>query len=117
MTICDRSSRKAELSLIVSGEELLRAFVLRMTKYHVRGSLFSDSPIIHEDDLAGHITCKGHFMGDNNHGKVLLCQVPDDAQNLTGKLGIKGRGWLIKTEDIRGQGKCPGNGDPLLLST
>ena len=42
-------------------------------------------------------------------------KLPQDAQHLTGQLGVKGRGRLIKAEDVGVQRQGAGDGHALLL--
>ena len=54
-------------------------------------------------------------MRDDDHRRLVLGQLAQDAQHLAGQLGVKGRGRLIKAEDVRVQRQCAGNRHALLL--
>ena len=54
-------------------------------------------------------------MGDHHHGHLFLGQLPDDLQDLAGKLRVERRGGLVEKEDAGIHGQSPGDGHPLLL--
>ena len=49
---------------------------------------------------------KGHLVGDDHHGGLLLGQGADDLQHLAGQLGVQGAGGLVEAEDVRVQGSA-----------
>ena len=55
-------------------------------------------------------------MGNDDHGHLLLRQTADNLQYFARKLGVKGRGRLVKEKHfgIKSQRSC--NGDTLLLT-
>ena len=55
-------------------------------------------------------------MGDNDHGGLVGCQIPQNAQNFPGQFGVQSTGWLIEAENVRFQRQRTGNGHPLLLA-
>ena len=65
----------------------------------VGGALLGNNALVHKDDLIGHLTGKSHLVGDDNHGGFLLCQLPDDLENLAGQFRIQGGGGFVKAED------------------
>lgn len=56
-------------------------------------------------------------MGHHQHSAPFLSQLLHHSQDFTGQLGVQSRGGLIKIDDLRVSGQCPGNGHPLLLPT
>ena len=69
----------------VAGQELPGAFLLGMVDDLVGVALLHDHASIHEDHLIRHITGKGHFVGDDDHGSLLLRQIANDPQYLAGQ--------------------------------
>ena len=59
---------------------------------------------------------KRHFVRDNDHGRFLVGQIAQNAQNFAGQLRVKGAGWFIKAKDIRFQRQGAGNTHALLLA-
>ena len=55
-------------------------------------------------------------MGDHQHGHALFGQLPHDREHLTGQFRVQSAGGLVKIDDLRVGGKCPGNGHALLLA-
>ena len=64
----------------VAGEELFRAFFLRMINHLLGVTLFHNHAAIHENDLVGHIAGKRHLVGHDDHRGVLVSQIADDAE-------------------------------------
>ena len=94
--------------------EGLRA--LRIVKNLLRGTHFLNNTVGHVDHYVGYMTGKIHFVGDYDHGVVLILQTPDDPQNFAGKLRIQCAGGLVKAKNVGVQGQCPGDGNTLLLT-
>ena len=103
-------------TLFIAGEELPGALLPGALDDLAGVALLHDDAAAHEDDLVGHVPGKGHLVGDDDHGGLLLRQTPDDLEHLAGELRVQGGGRLIKAEDVRGQGQGPGDGYPLLLA-
>ena len=80
------------------------------------GAPLHDDPLVHKDGLVGHVPGEGHLVGDDDHGGLLLRQLPDDLQHLPGELRVQGGGGLVEAENVRFQGQGPGDGHPLLLA-
>ena len=55
-------------------------------------------------------------MRDDDHGHLLLGQLPDDLQHLAGQLRVEGRGGFVEEQDLRLHRKGARDCDPLLLS-
>ena len=55
-------------------------------------------------------------MGDDDHGGLAVGEVPQDTEDFTGQLRVKGAGGLIEAEDVRVERQCAGDGHPLLLT-
>ena len=76
-----------------------------------------DIPEVHDSNLMGKGTDQSQVMADKKHADVFLLletyQKPDHGL-LYGN--VKCRGSLIAHQDLRFQGKCPGNTDTLTLS-
>ena len=80
------------------------------------GAFLHDHAAIHEEDAVRHIAGKVHLVGDDDHGRLAVGKVAQDAQHLAGQLRVEGRGRLIEAEDVRAQGQRTGNGHALLLA-
>ena len=80
-------------------------------------AFFHDHAAIHEQDAVGHIACKVHLMGDNDHRGLAVSKITQDLQHLTGQLRVKGAGGLIKAKDIRVKRQRAGNGHTLVGSS
>ena len=79
-------------------------------------ALLHDDAAIHENDLVRHVPGESHFVGDDDHGGLLIRQVADDSKDLAGQLGVQCGGGFVEAENIRVHGQCPGDGYPLLLA-
>ena len=66
--------------------------------------------------MVGHVTGKGHLVGDDHHGHVLGGKLADDLQDLAGQLWVEGGGGLVEEQDLRLHGQRAGDGYALLLS-
>ena len=77
-----------------------------------------DIPEVHDSNLMGKGTDQSQVMADKKHADVFLLletyQKPDHGF-LYGN--VKCRGSLIAHQNLRFQGKCPGNTDTLTLTT
>ena len=101
---------------LIAGEKLPGAFLPGVLNDLPGGPLLHNDAAVHKDHLVGHVPGEGHLVGDDDHGGLLLGQVPDDLEHLAGELRVQGGGGLVKAEDIRVERQGPGDGHPLLLA-
>src|ERR1700722_4692166 len=63
-----------------------------------RGSLLDNSTAVDENDPVRHFSCKGQFVGDENHRHAVFRELSHHAQHLTSRFWIEGRGRLVEQE-------------------
>ena len=73
--------------------------------------------MIDEDHPIGHLGGKTHLVGHDQHGHAGERQSFHYKEDLTGQLGVDGRGDLVEQHDPRFHGQGPGDGHSLLLAT
>ena len=64
-------------------QKLLRSLFFRIFKNFLRSPLFQNTSSIHKNHLAGHISCKRHFMCDDDHRRLLVCKTLDHFQHFS----------------------------------
>ena len=79
--------------------------------------MFHNHPVVGKIDVVCNFLGKSHLMGNEDAGHSFLGQFLDGDQDLFHRLGIKGRGDLVKKHHIgiHRQGPCDRN--TLLLSS
>ena len=70
--------------------EGLREGLFGVEEYLVGGAFFVDATVIHEQDSVADVVCEAHLVGDDEHGHLLLCQLPYDALHLANHGGVEG---------------------------
>ena len=82
-----------------------------------RCSLFHDNTVCHINNMCRHISCKCHFMGNDDHGQAFFCKLAHNFQNLSNHLWIQCGCGLVKQQYFRlhSQGSC--NRYTLFLAT
>lgn len=68
-----------------------------MTENVGRIALLDNIAVVHKDDLAGDIAGKCHFMCDDDHRRIVVCQLPHDLQHFPGQLRVE-RGKTVRWE-------------------
>ena len=71
------------------GQELAGALLSGVIDHLPGVALLHDDAAVHKDHLICHIPCKGHLMGHDDHGGLLLRQGADDPQHLAGQLRVQ----------------------------
>ena len=102
--------------LLIIAQELLCSFLGRIAEYGFRMSFFYDDSLVHEYYTAADRARERHFMGNNDHGHLFICQLADDLEDLAGQRRVQGAGRLIKEKDLGIKGEGAGNRDTLLLT-
>ena len=80
----------SNLSFEISGQELTGAFLGRVFEDFLGSAVFGDYTIVHEEDFVGDVTGELHFVGDDDHGGMLVGEAADDFQDFAGQLGVEG---------------------------
>ena len=88
----------------------------RVVEDLVRGAVFVDDALVHEEDAGADIAGKTHLVGNYEHCHALLCQLADYAQHLPHHCGVQGRSRFIEKDHLRVHGKRAGNCHPLFLA-
>ena len=88
----------------------------RVQENVVGSALLLDHAVCHEDHVVGDLTCKFHFVRDDDHGVSRIFKLTDGGKHLARKLGVERRGRLVKAEDVGLLRECAGDGDALLLT-
>ena len=96
----------------VACQKLAGAFLFGVVDEILCAALLYHNAAVHKKDAVRHIAGKLHLMGDDDHGGAVRGKLPQDAQHLTGQLGVKGRGRLIKAENVGVQRQGAGDGPP-----
>ena len=97
-------------------KELFGALLFGVVHELFGRALFHHHAAIHKEDAVRHIAGEVHLVGDDDHGGLAVGKVPQDTQDFTGQLWVKGRGRFVEAEDVRVESQRAGNGYPLLLA-
>jgi hypothetical protein len=80
-------------------------------------TLLQDPTLVEEGHPVGHLTGEAHLVGHDHHRHVQLGgQRLHHRQDLTGELGVEGRGRLVEEHHVRLHAEGPGDRDALLLA-
>ena len=104
------------LFFVEIGKEGACAFLLRILDDLLRGALFDDDAIGHENHAIRDVFGEFDFMRDDNHRHVHGGEFADDFQNFASEFGIEGGGRFVEEENLRVVDKGAGDGDALLLT-
>src|SRR5699024_7148759 len=83
-----------------AAEEHTGALLPGVGKKFCGGGALDDMPILHKDDMAGHVPGKAHLVGHHQHGHPLGGQLAHDVQHLAGQLRVQSGRWLVKIDDL-----------------
>ena len=78
--------------------------------------MLGNHAVVNKEDAAADLAGKRHLVRDDDGGHALLCQFPDDSQNLLNHFRVKGGGGLIKEDDVGIHCQRPDDGEALFLS-
>ena len=98
-------------------QECFRSLPMGVVEELICSPFLNDSPLIHEDGPAGHLSCKPHLVAHDDHGHSFFGQILHDIQDLSNHLRVQGRGGFIEEHDLWLHGEGSRNGHRLLLST
>src|SRR5512144_1881813 len=85
---------------------------------HLGRGILNDPAQIHHDDPGAQVMHDGKRVRDEDQGEAeTLLQVCQKVQYLGLDRSVERGDGLVRYEQTRSQGQCPGNTDSLLLST
>ena len=78
--------------------------------------ILHDLTLLHENDAVGDISCKPHFVSDDQEGGAVVRDALHRVQHLLHELGIKRGRDLVQENQLGIHGKRARNRNTLLLS-